>query len=195
MSEAGAAGGMAELLVNHRPLLLSWVQREAGAPLLRFESAEDLVQSIQQEALRSIQRFQWQGQEAFLGWLHQVARRHLAGRRDHWFALKRNGAAILRLTRSGGESRAGAAPGVADTATGPATFASRREQLTLAARALALLPPRDRNLVQWAAAGASLEVQAARLGLSTDATQRARSRAIERLQKAYRLVSRGPARH
>jgi RNA polymerase sigma factor (sigma-70 family) len=183
---------LADLLVRHRRQLVGWLEREAGPPLLRFETAEDLAQGVHQEALRAAERLEWRGEEAFLAWLFQIARRHLSNRRDHWFALKRNGAGILRLTWSGeGDGARGAAVSLADTSTGPATFAFRREQLVLAARAVALLLPRDRDIVQWTAAGVSLEEQAARLGLSTDATVRARSRAIERLQKTFAIVSRG----
>ncbi len=58
-----------------------------------------------------------------------------------------------------------------------------------ATRAIALLLPRDRDIVRWTTEGMTIEEQAARLGLSQEAATRAQSRALERLRKAYRLVS------
>src|SRR5687768_4823928 len=194
MNETLSSSSLAEMLQGHRPQLLAWAQREAGVALLRFESADDLVQGVHQEALRSAERLEWRGEEAFMAWLYQIARRHLNNRRDHWFAIKRNGANILRLTWTGPQGEAQRIP-LADTATGPATFANRREQMTLATKALSLLLPRDREIVQWTAAGLSIEDQAARLGMSVEAAQRAKNRAIERLQKAFTIVSRASHSH
>lgn len=177
---------VATLLAQHRPLLLAFVERHAGAALLRFEAPEDLVQGINKEALRAAPRFEWCGPEAFRGWIYRIARHHLSGRRDHWFAMKRSRRGVLRLTA--GSAAGHADP--ADTATGPATFAHRREQLLLATKAMAMLLPRDRDLVAWTAHGVPLDVQARRLGVSTGAATRARARAIERLRTACVLLAR-----
>jgi DNA-directed RNA polymerase specialized sigma24 family protein len=83
-------------------------------------------------------------------------------------------------------------PEPAATATGPTTFASRREQLVLATKALDLLLPRDRDLVKWSGEGLSTEEQARRLDLSAEAAGRARRRALDRFRKAFRLVSGAP---
>ncbi len=180
-------------LSAHAGQLLGFVRREAGAALLRFDAPEDLVQGVHQEALRAAAQFEWRGEEAFLGWLYQIARRHMSGRRDYWFALKRNCVGALRLTWTGSDGSVRQA-NLADTATGPATFAQRREQLVLMTRAIALLLPRDREIVRWTSDGVSLEDQALRLGVTADAAARARSRAIERLRKTFELVSRKAAR-
>jgi hypothetical protein len=74
--------------------------------------------------------------------------------------------------------------------TGPQTFADRREQLDVAVKALALLLPRDQNLVRWASEGVDIQEQASRLGLSYDAAERAGARACERFRKAFRLARR-----
>jgi hypothetical protein len=181
------------LLVRDREKLLEFISRRAGAPLLRFESAEDLVQGVHQEALRSSERFEWQGEEQFTGWLRLVAKRYLAGRRDHWFALKRHGGALLRLSwgATDGNSRTPRG-GEVDTRTGPATFALRREQVILATQAAAMLMPRDRDIVNWCAEGVAIDVQAARLGISRKAAEHARNAALERLRKVFRLLNQSP---
>jgi DNA-directed RNA polymerase specialized sigma24 family protein len=186
------------MLAQHRGRLYALVQQRAGAPLLRFETADDLVQGIQHEALRSQAQFRWQGEEAFGGWLKSIALRYLSGRRDYWFALKRNSGALLRLTwgLENGRATPGALPAQAltDTRTGPLTFAFKREQMVLATRALNLLMPRDREIVQWCTEGVALEEQAARLGIAREAAERARSRALERLRKCFELVSKSPSK-
>jgi DNA-directed RNA polymerase specialized sigma24 family protein len=50
---------------------------------------------------------------------------------------------------------------------------------------------RDRELVSWASNGLSTAEIAARLGISQEATEKARARALERLRKAFALVSQG----
>lgn len=164
------------------PVLAEIARRDAGIALLRFESVEDLVAGIQQEALRSLHGLVWQGEDAFRGWLLQIARRHLHARRDHWFALKRCGAPILRLTLNA--SAGPRSPGI-----GPRTFAQRREELAAVTKAMALLPERDRELIAWSAEGVSLEVAAERSGSTPDAIRKATSRAIDRLRKMLAIVT------
>jgi RNA polymerase sigma factor (sigma-70 family) len=182
------------LLVERREDLLRFVDRHA-AGLARFETAEDLVQGIHARALDRGADFEYRSEKEFLGWLHQLARTYLADRRAHWAALKRGSGRLLRLTDgapSTTDPHAAAAP--VSTRTGPSTFASRREELALAVKALALLLPRDRDLVKWRTESVPLEEQAARLGVTYDAAERAALRAVERFKKAYRVVSRGPVR-
>ena len=66
---------LTSLLTRYRPELVAFAQREAGVALLRFESADDLVQTIHHEALRSADRFEWRDEKQFLGWVFTIARR------------------------------------------------------------------------------------------------------------------------
>jgi len=185
-----SAPDLRSLLIEFAPDVTRFVQARAGR-LLRFESAEDLSQAIQLRALERGGSFQYGGREPFLGWLHKVARSHLADRHAYWSALRRRPAALLRLTFGAtpapGQPAASMPPG-ADT--GPQTFADRREQVELAIKALALLLPRDQNLIQWASEGVDITEQASRLGLSYDAAERAGARARDRFRKAFRLARR-----
>ncbi|MHC4339989.1 MAG: RNA polymerase sigma factor [Planctomycetota bacterium] len=177
-----------ELLVQFRADLLRFVERHAGS-LLRFETTEDLLQGIHLRALEHKGGFQFQGRERFLAWLYKVARNYLGARRVHWNALKRKPAGLFRLTQSV-SSDPGAIVAPAATATGPSTFADRREQLTIAVKALAVLMPRDQQLVQWSTDGVENAEMAERLGISREAAERARLRALERFRKAHQLLSR-----
>ncbi|MBL9149285.1 MAG: hypothetical protein JNM94_11380 [Phycisphaerae bacterium] len=181
MSDAPASAR--DLVVAASPYLASIARDEAGTALLRFESVEDLVLGMQQTALRMLDRFEWRGEEAFRAWMAQIARRHLHARRDHWFAIRRHGGAVLRLTRSGVFTPLA-------TEIGPRTFAQRREDLALVTKALDLLLPRDRDLVVWASQGVALAEQAERLGLTIDATRKAATRATERLRDVVEVIRR-----
>jgi len=183
--------GLTELLEAHRQMLEGMIRREAGALLLRFDTPEDLVQGVMHEAVRALPNLEWQGEEAFRAWLVTIARRHVAGRRDYWFACKRNSGEILRLTLStafGGNERSE----LADSSAGPSTFANRREQLVLVTRAMAMLLPRDRDLVSWSASGIELAQIATWLDLTPEGADQARRRALDRLRKAFVLASRAP---
>jgi len=175
-----------ELLVANRVGLLRHVERHAGR-VLRFETADDLVQGIHLRALKSSGSFEYRGLEPFLAWLHEVARSHFKERREHWWALKRRPAGLFRLTQ-GVSSDPDAVVEPAGTATGPSTFAARKEHLTFAVKALGMLLPRDQKLVRWSTEGMGDEEMAGRLGLEPRAAARARQRAIERFRHAYRLL-------
>ncbi len=177
-------------LERHGADLLALVRREGGVVLQRFETPEDLVQGIREEALRSAPSLEWRGEEAFRSWLYTIARRHLGARRDYWFACKRRQGALLRLTLTGSHGCPRERAELAASLPGPSTFANRREQLTLITRAMAMLLARDREIVSWAAEGVAVEAIASRLGITRDAAERARSRALERLRKAFLLLTR-----
>ncbi|HLO39737.1 MAG TPA: sigma-70 family RNA polymerase sigma factor [Phycisphaerales bacterium] len=176
------------LVIEHRGVLDALVRREAGIVLLRFESVDDLVQGISQEAIRSSKGFTYGGPSAFASWLTLIGRRYLSARRDYWLAHKRNPGNVLRLTVSGSGTRPRPRAELADTATGPATFAFRREQLILATRAMAMLLPRDREIITMMSEGLQGAQIAERLGVSLDAAEKARTRAVERLRKAFELL-------
>lgn len=175
------------------PAIRKLVREEAGPALLRFDSVSDLVQGAMREAVSSSERFEDQGEDAFRGWAYRIARRHLSARRRYWFACKRDAGPILRLTRSGGDRTIHLDP--ADARTGPATFAGRREQVVLMTRAIAMLLPRDRDIVTKVAQGTTSAELGETLGISEPAAEKARARAMERLRKAYLLIERqGPHR-
>lgn len=179
----------ARLVAAQRAELVRFVERRAGGALVRMESPEDLAQDVLARALRNAANFEWRDEAGLRAWLFEVARNHLQDRRNYWSALKRAGTAVLRL--NGEFEGDGALREIGDLAasvTGPSTFASRREQLAVAAKALALLLPRDRELVEGVARGLSASEHATALGMSTQAVESARKRALERLRKTFRLV-------
>lgn len=177
-----------DLLLRHQRMLTGFV-RNHGSGLLRFESDEDLVQGVHHRALEGADRFEYRGDEEFRAWITRLARAYIADRHEYWSALKRNRGQLLRLTWGGTGSGDPAAvrmpPG---SLTGPATRAQKREQLTLAVKVLAALPPRDQKLVRWMSRGVPLAEQAERLGVGQETAQRAAHRAMERFRSAFKLL-------
>lgn len=180
------------LLEDHRGALLAYVRRHAGA-LLRKETAEDLAQLVCVRVLEHERSFRYEGDEAFRGWLYALARSALGERRDYWQALRRKPDRLLHLT-SADASTPGAVREPAGKRTGPGTAASKKEQIALAAKALSLLLPRDAQLVQWTAEDLPLAEQASSLGISYDAVEKARHRALERYRQAFALLVKQGAR-
>jgi RNA polymerase sigma factor (sigma-70 family) len=182
---------LAELLERHRAALLGFAQRRGGR-VLRFETAEDLVQGVHLRALEHAHTFDYRGEKQFLEWMYAVARSHLADRHAYWLALRRRPGALVRLTQ--GVTTGGGAAEPGGRGTGPATFAERRDELELAYAALAALLERDQRLVRWSCEGLAIDEMAQRLEISYDAAERARLRAVERFRKAYRLARRARGR-
>ena len=176
-----------DLLEASRARLESWLRREASG-LLRYEEPDDLVQGVHLRAFEARATFEYQGDAAFTSWLWTLARRYVADRNDHWKALKRGAGRVLRLTASEKSEPTRSVPLPVRRATGPATFAARRELLVLAAKALDSLPERDQQLVRWRSEGRELEEQARELDLSYAAAQRASLRAWTRYESALRVL-------
>lgn len=176
-------------LEQHGEEVLAYLRRHAGW-LLRYETAEDLLQGVHVRILERGEGFEYRTREQFFAWIHRVVRSYLADRANYWSALKRKAARLVRLTQGvTPASDPNAAVEPAGTDTGPLTFAARREQLSLAVRVLGALLERDRQLVEWSAQGDSLEEMAERLDISYAAAQRAHLRALDRYRKAYAIAS------
>lgn len=168
--------------------LVRWLRCNARG-ILRFEGEDDLVQDIAAKVLVAEASFDAQGDAAFWSWVLTIAKRHVLDRHDWWTALKRSSERVVRLTKSETSPESGfAALLPAASLTGPGTAAARREAILTLTRALAALPPRDRQLAIWYGEGRPLDDQARELGLSYAAVQKAGLRAVERLTKIFRVL-------
>ncbi len=179
---------LAELLVRHHEELLARLRRR-GAGLFRYETEEDLAQGVHLRALKSGARFEFQGDEAFKGYLSRLVRAHVADRHDYWSAARRNGGALMRVTLLGADSTMGHGVEPAFSGNGPATFAQRRDLLALAAQAVDVLLPRDQRLVSMITEGLSVPEMAERLSLTEDTARRTKLRAVERFRQAFELIA------
>jgi DNA-directed RNA polymerase specialized sigma24 family protein len=182
--------GVRELLPATHEDLLRFVRRNGGR-LLRRESAEDLVQAIHARALEHGADCTFVAREPFLKWLYRVAASHLADRHSYWRALRRSPDRLLRLTHAGSDTDDPVAvPEPVTPATGPGTRAGREEEARLALRALTLLLPRDRSLVEGLVADVPVEEEARRLGVTYTAARQARHRAVARFRTAHAALAR-----
>lgn len=179
-----------EQLEATRPKLYQLVAR-FGAQCLRYETADDLVQGICVRALEQAPSFEWRGEREFRAWITTIGRGYLSDRREHWRALRRGAHRILRISFGGTHSRESqqksASGSVAAPGPSPSSVAGNREALSLAAKVLAALPPRDRDLVRWMGEGIAITEQAVRMGVSYEAAQRAGRRALDRFRKTFVL--------
>lgn len=182
---------LSELLETHRSALLRWVAKNAQG-LLKKESAEDVVQGIQLRALKQQSQFDYRGEKEFLAWIFLVSQQHVSDRHDYWSALRREAGRMLRVTASDGHATGASVAGVNPTAggVGPGTYASRREMMEIAARALDLMLPRDRKIIQWVGLGRTNQDLAEALAVGYDAAEQAKRRALERFRKTVELISR-----
>lgn len=180
---------IAALIDRHRPALLHFIERSA-ATLLRLESAEDLAHGIVVMALQSASPIEIRSDEEFFGWLIFLAKQYFTKRRAYWCALRRGGGVALRLSSSDTDSRSGSSVRPAISQSGPSTVAARREHLSLAMRALNVLYPRDRHIIQWLSEDLSIAEMATRRGEDYETTKKARQRAIERFRRTFDAVSR-----
>ena len=177
-------------LVEHSADVQVFIERHA-AGLLRFESSQDLYSGLVLDLLSRLPRFERRSPDENRAWLFEAARLHMGNRRRHWSALKRDSG---RLMRTGMDSAPGMLEDFAASQTGPSTFALRREQLVLLTQAMAVLPERDRRLVECASRDDSNESIAKQLGIEVSAAAKAKSRALDRLRKAHELARRSHAR-
>lgn len=180
---------LANLLDRYGHELLRRV-RARGRGLLRYETAEDLAQGVRLRVLQAASGFEYQGEDAFVGWLTRLIQAHVADRHDYWVAARRNAGAVVRITQVARRSRITAGVDPAANMTGPMTIAERRDLLDIAAQAVDVLLPRDQQIVGMLREDLSIREMAARLGISYEAAERARLRAIERFRRAYELLAR-----
>lgn len=179
-----------DLLEQHRAALVRMVASE-GRGLLGRDSTEDLVQDICLRALRQEEQFVYRSEPEFFAWIKLITKQQIADRHDYWSALRRQAGQLLRITSSSSAGSTGS-PAVrpADGATGPATFADRREMLELASRTLGMMLERDRDLIRRISLGHDISELAKHLGISYSAAEIAKRRALERFRKTFELLRR-----
>ena len=164
--------------------------RSEGGRLLAWEDVDDLVQGVHVRALEAAAGVEFRSAPEWRGWLFTLARQQIGKRAAYWQAMKRDARRLLRLTWHGISASASQLyQGDPSTPhTGPVTFAQRRELLALAVEATSTLQERDRRIVAHGA-DVSLDTLAADLGVSRDAAQRARHRAMARFELAFQVLA------
>lgn len=158
---------------------------ERARRLVALESIEDLLQGLIAHVLEVEGRFQYRGEEEFLGWLRKVAKQHIANRARYWRVRKN---VVRRLLREPSSSEPGGRLEPILDRMGPVTLALLKEEVLLLTKTLSLLLPRDQKILACVAQGGTLEDVAELLAVGHEAAKKARQRALGRLQELARTL-------
>lgn len=169
------------LVERHYASVLGIVRRRLGPELRRFHESGDVVQEAFVQAVKTLDRYDLEDEDAFLRWiaavvenrLRELARFHRAQRRE-----------------AGGERRESSLDlgdrweGGADSAEGPATQVSKAERMERLEAAIEELDPKVRDLVRARMKGRAWKEIAETCGYRTESAARmAYSRAIVGLSR------------
>lgn len=177
----GDDGAIAELLVRHLPVLRAYIRLRMGPRIRRWDSEQDVAQSVCRQALEDLEAFTYRGEAAFREWLFTMARRKLADRDAYLTAEKRD---VDRIANNAASAQSFAAEVHAAFGT-PSEFAVRAETVARIEAALDDLPEEAREVILLSRlAGLSTTEIAERLGKAPSSVRSMLSRALARLSRA-----------
>ena len=176
---------LAEFIHERRKPLLAFIERELGASLRRKVEAEDIVQEVAAEALRSLESMEFGERDPF-SWLCQIAERKIIDTHRHFFgSQKRDAAREVGLGAGGSESQQ---PGlihllVASITSASQAFSRNAKEARLAEAMQELSPEQQTALrLRYVENKPSQEI-AAQLGKSDVAVRVMISRTLKKLQE------------
>lgn len=172
---------IAALLDRHLPSLRAYIRLRMGRRVRRWDSEQDIAQSVCLEALENLEGFTYRGEAAFRHWLFTMARRKLADRDVYLGAGKRDVDRVITNADSGG-------PGAREIQAAfgtPSELAVRAETLARIEEALDGMPEEAREVVLMSRlAGLSTNEIAERTGKQPSSVRSTLSRALARLSRA-----------
>lgn len=177
-----AAGGDSQAfgeLIDPLAMRLLLFIRARGARLLGSDcDAEDVLQKVLLRAWELFPQFEYRGPESVYRWLTALARGTLSDRIKY---LQAKGRGSVRHR----ESLPGGGPQPYDPATSVTKLAARRDELERVAKVLAVLEPKQRDVVERHLLGSqTLSEIAAELGISKNAVWERLHRGTARLRAA-----------
>ena len=177
-AKAGEEGARAALHARYEHLVLAAVRRRLAPALRRRLDSMDVAQSVFEDVLRELPRFEDRGEAAFRHWLYLKAENKI---RDAW--RRRFGAdGRLRDDAMGPTDPERAAPG-----PGPATEAGEFDDAARLRDAVAALPSAQREIIALRGeSGLAFAAIAERLGLpGADAARMRYARALLALRRNW----------
>jgi RNA polymerase sigma factor (sigma-70 family) len=183
--DPGASGGeavsIAALLDRQLPSLRAYIRLRMGPRVRRWDSEQDLAQSVCREALEQSGEFSYRGEASFRDWLFTVARRKLADRDAYLSAEKRD---VGRMISDAGSGDA-IAREIHSAFGTPSELAMRDETLARIEDALDRMPEESREVILLSRlAGLSTVEIAEKLGKGPSTVRSILSRALARLSRA-----------
>jgi RNA polymerase sigma-70 factor (ECF subfamily) len=134
-AQAGDEAALARLLERHSARLLDCVRSELGDRLRQRLESQDVMQQVFVDALRSIDRFEQRGSDAFFAWLRQIARNRICDVDRGLRTARRQGG--LRLGDLGDDASAlRLLENLEGSVTSPSMRADRTDQIRRLERAL-----------------------------------------------------------
>lgn len=183
----GDAEALAEFAEQHKPKLMSALERKVGSGLRSKLDLEDILQETLTRAVKDLPQMNFDGGDP-LGWLYQVMDRQIVDlHRYHFEAKKRDAGREVSANRPiGGDSEnRGFADLLIASMTSPSAAVSRDFRMMRVYSALEKLSEEMQNAIRWRYLDnlPSQEI-ATRLGKSDVATRVLLSRAIRKLQNS-----------
>ena len=177
-AKAGEPAALAELHARYQRSVSGVVRRRLGRAMRRGCDSSDVVQSVFEDVLRELPRFEDRGEPAFRHWLHLKAENKV---RDRW---RRRVDAEGRPRESGMETPDAERP---VAGPGPATEAGDADDRARLRSVLAELPDAQREILSLRdESGLSFAAIAERLGLAgADAARMRYARALLALRKRW----------
>ena len=170
LAKAGDREAFDRLVALFRPRLEAAVATRIGPGLRAKLEVEDVVQETILRALRSIESFEWRGDESFLRWLAGIAEHILRDQADR-----------ERLRRA-----VALESDVAGEGTSPSVAARREERFSRLEQAIEVLPPEYREVILLARVeGLPVQKIAERLGMTPNAVSQRLWRALRKLRDEF----------
>lgn len=181
----GDSEALAEYIDRRRPQLLAFIERNLSDAMRRKVDADDLLQEVSVDCIRSIGQIDLSEREPF-GWLCQVAeRRIIDAHRTHFGTQKRDAAREVPLGSPGGESgQAAVIDLLVASITSPSKAFSRDEKQLRMLAAIDTLPQENQEAIRMRyVQGLPTRDIAQRLGKSDVAVRVMLTRTIQKLQQ------------
>jgi RNA polymerase sigma-70 factor (ECF subfamily) len=180
----GDADALAEYIDQRRPQLLAFIERNLSDAMRRKVEAEDLLQEVSVDCVRSLGDMDLSEREPF-GWLCQVAeRRIIDAHRKHFGTQKRDAAREVPLGTPGGVTgQAAVIDLLVASITSPSKAFSRDQKELRMLAAIDTLAQENQEAIRMRyVEGLPTKVIAERLGKSDAAVRVMLTRTIQKLQ-------------
>lgn len=177
-ARGGDSAAIAEIHARYERAVRGVVRRRLGPALRRRCDSGDVAQSVFEDVLRDLPRFEDRGEEAFRHWLYMKAENKV---RDQW---RRRFDAAGRPREQAMDARDGERPAAGP---GPATQAGEADDAARLRGLVAALPPSQREILALRdESGLAFAAIAKRMGLpGADAARMRYARALLALRRDW----------
>ena len=186
----GDRSALVTLLEKHGPRVRQIIYRKIPQCFQSVLSEDDVMQQTYADAVRGIEAFVPKGEHSFAAWLTRLAQCNLQDVLRMLNAAKRGGGRLRAAATGSEQSAVDLVEMLSGSVTNPGSAAARNEAIEDLTRAIELLPPAYRQVIElYDLKGQSVETVADSLNRSNGATYLLRIRAHDRLRKVLGTFS------